>query len=226
MIKFILSLVLLCLNGLCAEDASIDKKIAVNNAKAQVEKILAMADVQINGKRPWDIQVHNDQFYDRILSQGSLGFGESYMENWWDTDALDVCMYKILRANLDKKIKANWDMAWAYLKAVLLNMQDKARSKKVIDVHYELGNNLYQEMLGTSMAYSCGYWKDAKNVDQAQRAKFDLICRKLGLQKGMRVLDIGCGWGEFVQYAAKNYDVECVGITLSPKQGRVRQRGL
>jgi cyclopropane-fatty-acyl-phospholipid synthase len=218
MMRLVVVFAFFCFGSLYAEDKTIDTKKDAGGAKAQIERILAMADIQINGKRPWDIQVHNDQFYERVLSKGSLGLGESYMDSWWDCHALDVCLFKILRADLDKKVKPNWNMAWAYLRAVFLNLQDKVRCKKVIETHYELGNNLYKNMLGSTMAYSCGYWKEAKDLDQAQLAKFDLICRKLELKKGMRLLDIGCGWGGFVQYAAKNYGVECVGITLSPKQ--------
>jgi cyclopropane-fatty-acyl-phospholipid synthase len=73
-------------------------------------------------------------------------------------------------------------------------------------------------MLDRRLTYSCGYWKNAKTLDEAQEHKFDLICRKLNLQPGQRILDIGCGWGSFMKYAAEKYHVSCVGITLSQKQ--------
>ena len=80
-------------------------------------------------------------------------------------------------------------------------------------------------MLGPIMAYSCGYWKNATTLTEAQEAKLDLTCRKLQLKPGMRVLDIGCGWGAFMAHAAKHYGVRCVGITISKKQaGFARQR--
>ena len=187
-------------------------------AEKTVESILSIADIKVNGDRPWDITVHNSDFFPFVLENGSLGFGESYMAGWWDSQALDQCMFHILRAHLEDNIKPTWQMRWDYLKAKLFNMQNRSGSMKVIDIHYQLGNNLFEAMLGPTMAYSCGYWKDASDLTQAQIAKFDLIARKLGMQKGMRVLDIGCGWGGFAKYIAKNYGVEVVGITLSEKQ--------
>ena len=183
-----------------------------------VTEVLALADVQINGTRPWDIQVKNEAFYARVLKDGSLGLGESYMEEWWDAAALDQTIYHILRANLDNMVKASWAMRWAFLKAKFFNLQDKKGSLIVIDQHYQLGNDLFQNMLDGLMTYSCGYWKNAQTLDEAQIAKYDLIARKLRLKEGMRVLDIGCGWGGFAKYIAQNYGVEVVGITLSENQ--------
>jgi cyclopropane-fatty-acyl-phospholipid synthase len=121
------------------------------------------------------------------------------------------------------KIKPNWRTRWEYLKAKLFNLQTKALSKKVIDIHYQLGNDLFEAMLGPTMAYSCGYWKEAKTLTEAQNAKFDLIARKLKMKKGMRVLDIGCGWGGFAKYISSHYGVEVVGITLSANQAAYAQ---
>lgn len=196
------------------------KKMVVSSSNPQkvMTEIFALADIQINGSRPWDITVHNDEFYARVLTKGSLGLGESYMDGWWDSTALDETICRILEANLDKKIKFNWDMVWAYTKAYFLNLQDKRGSMKVIDKHYQLGNDLYTKMLDKLMVYSCGYWKNASHLDDAQEAKFDLICRKLGFKPGMKVLDIGCGWGGFEKYAAEHYGVEMLGITLSENQ--------
>jgi len=187
------------------------------NIKKIVQHHLAVADIRVNGNRPWDIHVHNPELYARILSKGSLALGESYMEGWWDCDQLAEFFSKILRTELDKKIK-NKDLVWSILKAKVINMQSKSRAYEVGKRHYDLGNNLYKAMLGKRMAYSCGYWKKAKTLDQAQEAKLDLACKKLGLKKGMRVLDIGCGWGSFVKYAAEKYKVKCVGITVSKEQ--------
>jgi len=75
-------------------------------------------------------------------------------------------------------------------------------------------------MLGERLIYSCGYWKSASTLDEAQEAKLDLVCRKLDLQPGMQVLDIGCGWGGAAKFAAEHYQVEVVGITVSEKQAR------
>lgn len=189
------------------------------NSKQVIAKILNYADVKIDGERPSDIRVYDERFYLRVLSDGSLGLGESYMEGWWDAPALDEFFYKIVQADLEKNVKPSWDMLWNVLKAKVTNMQDKgARSKKVVQGHYELGDNLYENMLGSTMAYTCAYWKNAANLDEAQRNKFDLIAKKMGLKKGMRVLELGCGWGGFAHHIAKNYGVEVVAVNLSSMQ--------
>lgn len=193
-------------------------QIEASSSKDVVEEITAIADIKINGDRPWDIQVHDEEFYNRVLKDRSLGLGESYMENAWDTEALDVCMYRILKADLAGNFKPTWSHIWAYLKAKLFNRQNRSGSLLVIDQHYQLGNDLYQNMLDPLMTYSCGYWKNAKNLKEAQVAKYDLIARKLGFKKGMRVLDIGCGWGGFAKYASEQYGVNVVAITLSENQ--------
>ncbi len=189
------------------------------DSKQVVEQILAIADIKINGDRPCDIRVYDDRFYERVVQDGSLGFGESYMEGWWDAPALDECMCKILSADLEKNVKPTWAMRWNYLKAKLFNMQEKGgRSAKVIHEHYELGDDLYESMLGSTLAYTCAYWKGCSSLDDAQKIKFDLIAKKMGLKQGMKVLDLGCGWGGFSQHIAKNYGVEVVAVNLSEKQ--------
>ena len=203
--------------------------MAGNTWENRAREILSLADVKINGDRPWDIRVHNDNLYHRVFSHGSLGLGEAYMDGWWDAPVLDEFFYKILRAELDDKVSKNWRLALLFLKARLLNLQSKSRAFKIGEYHYDIGNELYSLMLGKTMAYSCGYWKNAGNLDDAQKAKLDLICKKLGLKSGMRVLDIGCGWGSFAKFAAEKYGVDVVGITVSRKQmelGRQRCRGL
>ncbi len=187
--------------------------------KEVIEGILSLADVEINGGRPSDIRVNDPRFYQRLLSDRSMGLGESYMEGWWDAPALDECMAKIIRAKLANKVKPTWAMIWNFAKAKLLNMQKKgARSSKVIDEHYELGDSLYEYMLGPTMAYTCAYWKNAATLDEAQVAKFDLIANKLGLKKGMKVLELGCGWGGFARHIAERYGVEVVAVNLSAGQ--------
>lgn len=192
--------------------------VSSSSSKRMVCDLLAMADIKVDGDRPWDITVHNDSFYDRVLGEGSLGFGESYMDGWWDSSALDQCLFRVLRADLGKNIRPSWDVYWTLFKARVFNMQDKQGSKEVIEQHYQLGNDLYQKMLDDFMVYSCGYWKEATTLGDAQKAKFDLICRKLDLKPGMKALDIGCGWGGFAKYAAENYGVSMVGVTLSENQ--------
>ena len=100
----------------------------------------------------------------------------------------------------------------------LFNYQSKARAFQIGEHHYDLGNDLFEKMLDKRMIYSCGYWKNAKTLDEAQEAKLDLICRKLYLKPGMKVLDIGCGWGGFAFFAAEKYGVEVVGVSVSKEQ--------
>ncbi len=189
------------------------------DAKKIIQHYLAEADIQVDGNRPWDIQVHNPELYARLLAKGSLALGESYIEGWWDCAQVDELFNKILQANLDKKIKGK-DLVWGILKAKFVNMQSASRAYEIGKKHYDLGNDLYKAMLDKRMAYSCGYWRNAKTLDKAQEAKLDLVCKKLGLKKGMKVLDIGCGWGSFVKYAAEKYKVKCVGITISKEQAK------
>ncbi len=186
--------------------------------KNAIEDLLSHTDIQINGTRPWDIQVKNKNLYKRVLQEGSLGLGEAYMEDWWECQQLDAFFYHLFRAQLEKKIKVNLKLKWLILKARLFNTQTKTKAKKSIAHHYDIGNGLYKKMLDPLMIYSCGYWKDADNLKQAQEDKLELICRKLKLQEGHKVLDIGCGWGGFAYYCAKNYNVKVTGITISKEQ--------
>lgn len=190
------------------------------SARTVVEKLLATADVQIGGDRPWDIQVHDERFYNRALSQGSLGIGESYMDGWWDAPALDQLVNRVFRAQLEKIIRFSLPVALAVAKSWLVNLQSRARANEIAE-HYDLGNDLFSPMLGTRMVYTCAYWSGnppAGGLDEAQEAKLDLVCRKIGLKKGDRVLDIGCGWGGFAKYAAVKYGASVVGITVSKEQ--------
>lgn len=189
--------------------------------KETAQKILALADIKVDGKRPGDIEVKNPKFYSRVLAGGSLALGESYMDGWWSCDQLDVFFTKVLRVQLDKKILKLKNMIFPVVKAKLTNMQNIRRAKQVGEQHYDAGNDLYRLMLDKRMCYSCGYWKDAKTLDQAQEAKLDLICKKLRLKKGMKVLDIGCGWGSFSKFAAEKYKVNVVGITISKEQAKL-----
>jgi cyclopropane-fatty-acyl-phospholipid synthase len=191
-----------------------------NLFEKKLKELFAYADVTINGNRPWDIRVFNEKFYRRALMQGSLGLGEAYMDGWWDADNIDQFICKVLIADLYEKVKG-LPMLWFTIKGQLMNLQKKSKAYKIGRRHYDIGNDLFTLMLDKGMNYSCGYWKDAKNLDQAQMAKLDLICKKIGLKPGMSVLDIGCGWGGFAKYAAEKYNVNVIGITISKEQAEL-----
>lgn len=194
-----------------------------NNFELYVKKLLQPTGIEINGKNPWDIKIKNPKLYDRIKSQGSLGLGESYMDDWWDCEKMDDFFYRVLSHNLDAKIGLSLPIVWAIVKARIFNLQAIKRAFQVGEKHYDTGNDLFSLMLDKDMSYSCGYWKNAKNLDEAEEAKLDLICKKLKLKKGQRILDIGCGWGAFAKHAAKNYGVSVVGVTVSKEQLKLAQ---
>ncbi len=185
-----------------------------------IRRLLDLAEITVGGSNPWDIQVNNDNLYKRVLREGSIGLGESYMEGWWDSERLDEFFNKVFDAKLEEKVSGK-DIILEVLKAKLFNRQSKKRAFEVGEKHYDTGNDLYRAMLDDRMTYTCGYWKDAKNLDKAQEDKLDLTCKKIGLEKGMRVLDVGCGWGSFAKYAAEKYEAEVVGVTVSREQVRL-----
>ncbi|MFI4969960.1 MAG: cyclopropane fatty acyl phospholipid synthase [Lysobacterales bacterium] len=188
-----------------------------SRSPGRIESLLASAGVRIDGSAPTDLRVHNPHLYSRILAHGSLGLGEAYMDGWWDADDLDGFLFKLLDAHLDERVGTLED-AWLYLKARLVNLQRGRRAFVIGERHYDLGNDLFQAMLGKRLVYSCGYWNNADDLDSAQEAKLDLVCRKLQLAPGLRVLDIGCGWGEALKFAAERHGVSGVGVTVSHEQ--------
>src|SRR5687768_4760894 len=176
-----------------------------SDAEGIVRELFGLADIEFGGTRPGDIQVHDPRFFERVLRDASIGLGESYMDDWWETDALDVTIDKMMRANLKQKIQGSWRLRALTVKAVLLNLQAKTRSGASVEAHYDIGNDLYTRMLDERMVYTCGYWKNATTLAESQEAKLDLVCRKAGLQPGMKVLDLGCGWGGLASWAAEKY---------------------
>jgi len=202
----------------------------MEDQEAWVNKLLEPSEIKINGNNPWDIKIINPDVYDRVKAEGSLGLGESYMDGWWECKNLDQFFYKLFLANIPDNIGFSLPLFLSVIKAKIFNLQAKSRAFEVGEKHYDLDNKLFSAMLGKTMAYSCGYWKKAKNLDQAQEDKFDLICKKLNFKKGptnaagrQRILDIGCGWGSFAKYAAENYNVSVVGVTISKEQADFAQ---
>jgi cyclopropane-fatty-acyl-phospholipid synthase len=199
-----------------------------STAKKFIETQLKRTGVVINGPNPWDPEVHNEALYGRVLSQGTLGLGEAYMDGWWDVEAIDQFIFRLVSANIQDSFRPDFALIASVLRGKLLNMQ-RLKVREVGKRHYDIGNELYAAMLDSRMIYSCGYWQNATTLDAAQEAKLDLICRKMGLERGMRILDIGSGWGGFMQFAAERYGVSAVGVTISKEQvalANERTRGL
>jgi cyclopropane-fatty-acyl-phospholipid synthase len=194
-----------------------------------VRNLFKRADIEIDGSRSWDLQVKDSRFYPRLFWGGSLGLGESYMDEWWECQALDVLFFKLLRFHIDKKARFRGRMITNTLKSLIMNCQNRRKAHEVAEKHYDAGNDLFEVMLDSKMVYSCGYWREADELNEAQSAKLEIICQKLQLKPGMKLLDIGCGWGSLVEYAAKKYGVEAVGLTISANQAeeaRHRCKGL
>ncbi|MEK6202145.1 MAG: cyclopropane fatty acyl phospholipid synthase [Desulfobulbaceae bacterium] len=199
--------------------------ITRNSSEQTISEIFSLAGISINGPRPWDIKVYSSEFYDRILCGGSLALGETYMAGWWDCLSLDQFFFRVLRNNLDLKIKKSRSALLCGIKATLSNCQSRRKALEVGRKHYDVGNDLFECMLDKHMTYSCAYWSsETIDLNEAQEAKMELVCRKVKLKPGMRVLDIGCGWGGFVRYAAQNHGVEAVGITISREQAKLARK--
>ena len=186
--------------------------------KKKIEELLASAKIVLNGTAPHDPQVHDPKTYSRALLQGNLGLGDAYTDGMWDCDDLDVFFEKILRTKLDQQTSQILDILQK-VRGTVFNLQSIRRAFHVAEGHYDLGNDLYELMLGESMGYSSGYYGlNADNNTQAQYDKFEIICQKLKLKPGMKILEIGCGWGTFAEYAVKNYGVSVLGVTVSKEQ--------
>lgn len=192
--------------------------MSTNRAETVLIDLLSEAGIGINGSNPQDIQVHNLGFYQRVLNENVLGLGEAYMDGWWDCEAIDQMIDLALRADLERRVKGNWKMWWPVLQSKLINLQSSRRAYQVGEEHYDLGNDLYEAMLDKRMNYTCGYWRDAQDLDSAQEAKLDLVCRKIELEPGMTVLELGCGFGAFAKFAAEKYGAHVTGVTVSREQ--------
>ena len=182
------------------------------------EELLNAAGISINGSEPDSIHIKNPNFFPRVLKERELGLGESYMDGWWECKNIDQMLTKLLNFDVQSKLKISWTVVWHFAKGVIWNQQTKTKAAYNAKFHYNIGNDLYERMLDKEMVYSCGYWDGARNLNEAQENKLDLICQKLQLRPGMRVLDIGSGWGGFLRHAAKNYGVSGYGISPADNQ--------
>jgi cyclopropane-fatty-acyl-phospholipid synthase len=199
------------------------------SAQEKIAAILAHAGIVINGNLPWDIQVFDPRFYRRVLFEGSLGAGETYMDGWWEVEALDEFFARLF-ASVDPYSAFRTPVAWwLALRSALVNRQRPARSADVARAHYNLGNDLYQAMLDARMQYTCAYWNGARTLDEAQERKLHLICRKLHLEPGMSVLELGGGFGGLAHFLATEYRCRVVTYNISHEQveySRARCQGL
>lgn len=188
------------------------------NFENEIRRILDKADVRIGGKRPWDLQIRHPGFYRRVLLQGSLGLGESYMDGWWDCEQIDQFFYSILTSKMsaaEMKPVIRWV---ADLTGRLSNMQTHARSHKCVEKHYDPDGDIILAFLDPYNQYTCGYFDQTDELNVAQEKKLDLICRKLQISTQDHVLDIGCGWGGFARYAAERYGCQVTGVSNSARQ--------
>ncbi len=192
--------------------------MGVSKYESVVNDILSLAGIEVNGTKPWDIKVRDKRFYKRAITEAELGFGEAYMDGWWEAEKIDELIFRILRSDLLNKVSRNYKVVLQLTGFWLINMQARHRAFQIGERHYDLGNELFRNMLDKRMNYSCAYWNNANTLDEAQENKLELICKKLYLKPGMKVLDIGCGWGAFGKYASENYDVSVVGVTVSKEQ--------
>lgn len=202
---------------------------AERGLREKAQALLETADIQINGGRDWDIHIRDPRWYVRVLGGGSLALGESYMDGWWDCKALDQFFCRLIEKGLDNYESKGVSLFFLKHASKLLNRQSRERAFVVGEKHYDIGNDLFQAMLDKRMTYTCGFWASANNLNDAQEDKLEMVCQKLGLKKGQKILDVGCGWGSFMKYAAQKYKVECVGITVSREQmalGREMCQGL
>ena len=183
------------------------------------------------------LTIRDQRTYDRIITFASLGFGEAYMDGWWD-EADDNLVELIglfyrnrvySRASQKLTIPLVLNILTQRLKTVPLLIQN---SRKNVQYHYDLGNDFYQLFLDPTLTYSCGYQlHQTDDLETMQRQKYEVICRKLALKPGESLIDIGCGWGGMLIYAAQNYGVSGVGVTLSQEQAklareRIAEQGL
>ena len=193
----------------------------LDKAKSLGLEILNGAGIEVGGDHPPDIAVHDDRFWARVVAERELGLGESYQDGWWDANQLDEFIAEVQALDLRSLVRPWPGLTLQAAKAYALNRQSVRRARKNAGAHYNIGNDLYERMLDRRMIYSCGYWRRAEDLDQAQEDKLDLICRKLRLQPGMGLLDIGCGWGGFARFAASEHGVTVTGVTPAREQARL-----
>ncbi|MHA7816970.1 MAG: cyclopropane fatty acyl phospholipid synthase [Pseudohaliea sp.] len=207
-----------------ARDSAGEWEHAAHPPPRLIAGLLEGSGVRIDGDAPWDLKVHDPEVYRRVLASGSLGFGEAYMDGLWDCSRLDELFNRLLRARIDDRLRhlprlrLLTSIGWNRLLNLALNRQSRSRAFEVGRKHYDIGNDVFEAMLDPSLSYSCAYWGQAGSLADAQHDKLAMICAKLRLGPGERLLDIGCGWGGLAEHAARHHGVEVLGITVSREQ--------
>ena len=196
----------------------------IRTGRKQLERVLGEAGIAIGGNATADMRVIDERVYRTTLLGGSLGLGNAYMDGWWECERLDAFFERLLGhyARTPAMSIPVPLLVWLHRMAFrLLNLQRPSGAFVVGERHYDIGNDLFERMLDSRMNYSCAYWKDAEDLEAAQLAKLDLCCDKLELAEGMRVLDIGCGWGGAMRHMAERHGVHVTGVTVSERQREV-----
>ena len=184
----------------------------------EMRRVLEDANIEIGGNRDWDIHIKNKSNFNKIFLQGEIGFGESYVKGYFECKKLDELIYKLLCKLPYKENLSSMSSIYSFILKIFINPQNMRRATKVAKKHYDIQPSFFKEILDKRMIYSCGYWHNTTNLDEAQEKKLDLIAQKLEFYPGMKVLDIGCGWGGSAAYFSEKYKVQVVGITISEKQ--------
>lgn len=183
-----------------------------------ISEMLEEAGVKVNGTDAWDIRVHNNECFRRIFLEKNLGLGESYMDGWWDCEQIDEMICRILRCGTEKKVRGNFRHSLRLLPGIVLNLQSRGRSRIIAERHYDIGNDLFFSFLDPHNQYSCGYFNETDDLEQAQEKKLELIAKKLNLNEKDHLLDIGCGWGGLAKYAAAKYGCRVTAVNISQEQ--------
>jgi len=188
---------------------------------------------------PAEIHVHQVGFFRRLLLHGEIGFGEGYMAGDWTTSDLPKLISTLI-GNLEaipemsgsrrRSITYNL-LKWVNLFAHWRRRNTRTNSRRNIEAHYDLSNDFYSLWLDETLTYSSAWFNGEESLEAAQANKYQRLCEKLHLRPGMRVLEIGCGWGGFSLHAAKHFGVHMTAITISKAQfekatQRVREEGL
>jgi len=183
-----------------------------------VEQVFEGAGVRCNGSRLFDPQILDDRFYTACATRGTLGFGESYVANWWACDDLEELAYRLTVSRINQVGRFAPLLAMSYLVSLLRNNQTLERSRRVADRHYNIGNDLFFSFLGRYRNYSCALFEGTESLDAAQKAKMERICELLELSERDHLLDVGGGWGHLARHAALQHGCTVTSINIADEQ--------